>query len=136
MPSYRATRAVRADPDALVGYLSEVTHVPTWVAWVIEAEPSEGDAIQVTGELDTGGGPPQRVTADARYRPDAAARAIDFAVADAGVRGRIAVTPSGEGAEVAIEVEAPRVDGVDVPASLEEALTHIAALTGGMGADR
>jgi hypothetical protein len=134
VPSYRATRAVRADPDALFEYLSEVTHVPTWVPWIIEAEPSEDHVVQVTGELDTGGGPPQRVTADARYAPDPAARAVDFAVGLAGVRGRIAVQAQDAGAEVTITVEAPRTDGVDVDASLREALTHIAALTDGMRA--
>lgn len=134
MPSYRATRAVRADPDALFEYLSEVTHVPTWVPWIIEAEPSEDHAVQVTGELGTGGGPPQRVTADARYEPDPAARAVHFAVGMADVRGRVEVRAEGAGAEIAITVEAPRTDGVDVEASLSEALTHIAALTDGMRA--
>lgn len=132
MPVHRATKVVRAEPQALLEYLAQVVHVPTWVPWLIEAEPSEGETVQVTAELPTGDGPPQRVTADAAYGAGGD-RAVAFRVPDAAVEGRITVTPHGDGAEVAIEVTTERTGGVDVPGSLEEALTHIAALTAGMG---
>ncbi len=136
MGDYEHATIVSADPDTLFRYLSDVEHLPEYMAAMQEAhrtgqEVDEGDEVQVAADVDG-----VRRQGEAWIATDQERRALRWgSEGHSGYRGELQVEDSGTGSQVTVRLHTERADGPGVRAGLEQTLASIKRLVEGSSTD-
>lgn len=121
MPDYEETGSVRATPDDVFDYVSDVANLSGYVPDLLRATPSGASltvAAEVEGRLEEG---------EASFRPDRAARRVEWGgKGSTGYLGWLQVSGSADASFVTIHLSTDRTEDSDaIRASLSKALANI-----------
>lgn len=118
MPEYEQSGTIPASPETLLGYLSDVRHLPEYFPRMASVEPAGGETVTVEVDGDTG-----RQLDEAWFHVDDAERRISWGSEHSPYHGWLQIDPAGEASLVTIHLH--QEHGGDTDADLTQALEYI-----------
>jgi uncharacterized membrane protein len=124
VPDYQQATSVYAPAQALFDYLSDVRNLPKYFHSMIDAEPAEGEAVNVTADVDG-----QRQESQAWFRVDREARRISWGSEGPNdYHGELEVTGGQEGSSVQVSLHTERVASDRIDEGLAETVANVKRL--------
>ena len=129
MAEYERSATVQADADTLFRYLSDVENLPRYFARMTDAEPTGGEEVHVTAEIDVEGRGTQRVEGEAWFQVDDEARTIQWGSEGPNeYRGELRVTGEGSSSQVAVRLETKHDAAGEIERDLEQTVANVKRL--------
>jgi hypothetical protein len=124
MPDYQQATSVDAPAVALFDYLADVRNLPRYFASMVDAEPGEGEAVNVTAEVHG-----RRHPSEAWFRVDREAQRISWgSEGPDDYHGELEVTGGAEGANVQVALHTERVESDEIDEGLRTTLANVKRL--------
>jgi uncharacterized membrane protein len=124
MPDYQQATSVDAPAVALFAYLADVRNLPRYFEAMVDAEPADGEAVNVTAEVHG-----ERQQSQAWFRVDRDAQRISWgSEGPDDYHGELEVTGGAEGANVQVSLHTERVASDEVDEGLRTTVANVKRL--------
>jgi uncharacterized membrane protein len=124
MGDYQRSAKVKASPDSLVNYLSDIRNLPKYFSHMTSAEKAGPDEVHTTANVhgkETGG--------KAEFHVDKAAKRIRWSSEGPNdYHGELEVTGEGNSSQVAVKLHTTRKEGQEIERGLQETVDNIVRL--------
>ncbi len=124
MGDYQRTANVKASPDALFNYLSDIRNLPKYFSSMTSAEAAGPNEVSVTAKVHG-----EEKKGKAEFHVDKAARKIRWSSEGPNnYHGELEVTGQGSSSEVAVKLHTERVEGDQIEQGLQKTVDNIVRL--------
>ena len=131
MATYEQSTDVRASSDALFAYLSDVHNLPKYMEAMTSAEPTHGDKIETTAQVDVDhDGTPEEVKGEAWFHVHDADKKLEWGSAGPNqYSGQLSVMGDGSVSTVSVSISTEHLEeGLDIEEGLRGTLANIKRL--------
>jgi hypothetical protein len=131
MATYEQSTDVRASSDVLFAYLSDVHNLPKYMEAMTSAEPTQGDKIETTAQVDVDhDGTPEEVKGEAWFHVHDAGKKLEWGSPGPNrYSGQLAVLGDGSVSTVSVSISTEHEEeGLDIEEGLKGTLANIKRL--------
>jgi hypothetical protein len=124
MADYQRTATVKASPDALFNYLSDIRNLPKYFNSMTSAESAGKDEVHVTARVHG-----KEEAGNAEFHVDKASRKLRWSSEGPNdYRGELEVSGEGNSSQVAVKLHTTRGEAQEIEAGLQKTLDNIVRL--------
>lgn len=124
MGDYQRSAKVKASPDSLFDYLSDIENLPKYFSHMTSAEKAGPDEVHTTANVHG-----KEASGKAKFHVDNAAKQIRWSSEGPNdYHGELKVTGEGDASEVTVKLHTTRKEGQEIEQGLQKTLDNIVRL--------
>ena len=124
MPDYQRSAKVKASPDALFDYLSDIRNLPKYFSRMTSAKSAGPEEVQVTADVHG-----KQEEGKAKFHVDKSAKKLKWSSEGPNdYHGELEVTGDGNASEVTVKLHAKRTEREEIELGLQKTVDNIVRL--------